>query len=608
MKNNKIVLSIVVSSLLFSQSYALPSGGKFTHGTSGTINVNGNTMNITGNKVNSVIQWGGGFNIAKGETVNFRQGKTNQNYLNIAYGTKSSTIDGLLNATGNNVYLINPNGVVIGKSGTINANKFGVSTSSIDSKAMQEFADRSTFESPVFSPKFTANKGNVINMGNIKANDVLIIGNEVGNVGADGVGNFNLQDNGKVQFVGDKVKVNVRSIKNANSIIVSAQTAATLRQSTTDVYKNNTNNLDSRVQAQNYNGLTNYLQTIQMTKKTTIANVEDWAYFAKGINEGKTGMKSVDTFDLISDIDFGANCNSEGVCTGQNYANFNVAGNSELQGVNMIVRKDDSHVFYANFNGNGHTLSNINIDTTVRNDINNTGLFGYIGDDNSNNSVIKDLTVDYKGGGIKSNSYNAGGFTGNTYGTFTNISLNNIGNIDGGDYIGGFAGEVGDDDKFININLNNIGNMSGNSKLGTYVGGFIGYLRNISGYTTFSNIYIFLNKNTEIISDGSDGSVGLFVALNANKLNKPDNIHIYKYNTDFTDSNKYVDNGFWNLVSGFDDAGQDGKINIHSYIEQASANENFKNVVLDKLKDMKKIKMEILSFIKPLYKSKSFDT
>ncbi|MDN2934628.1 filamentous hemagglutinin N-terminal domain-containing protein [Campylobacter jejuni] len=597
MKNNKIVLSIVVSSLLFSQSYALPSGGKFTHGTSGTINVNGNTMNITGNKVNSVIQWGGGFNIAKGETVNFRQGKTNQNYLNIAYGTKSSTIDGLLNATGNNVYLINPNGVVIGKSGTINANKFGVSTSSIDSKAMQEFADRSTFESPVFSPKFTANKGNVINMGNIKANDVLIIGNEVGNVGADGVGNFNLQDNGKVQFVGDKVKVNVGSIKNANSIIVSAQTAATLGQSTTDVYKNNTNNLDSRVQAQKYNGLTNYLQTIQMTKKTTIANVEDWAYFAKGINEGKTGMKSVDTFDLISDIDFGANCNSEGVCTGQNYANFNIAGNSELQGVNMIVGKDDSHVFYANFNGNGHTLSNINIDTTVRNDINNAGLFGYIGDDNSNNSVIKDLTVDYKGGGIKSNGYNAGGFTENTYGTFTNISLNNIGNIDGGDYIGGFAGEVGDDDKFINISLNNIGNMSGNSKLGTYVGGFIGYLRNISGYTTFSNIYIFLNKNTEIISDGS---VGLFVALNANKLNKPDNIHIYKYNTDFTDSNKYVDDGFWNLVSGFDDAGQDGKINIHSYIEQASANENFKNVVLDKLKDIKKIKMEILSLLQIL--------
>ncbi|ENU0037358.1 hypothetical protein ACTER0_001601 [Campylobacter jejuni] len=47
-------------------------------------------MNISGSKINSVIQWGGGFNIASGETVNFGQGKTNQNYLNIAYGSKSS--------------------------------------------------------------------------------------------------------------------------------------------------------------------------------------------------------------------------------------------------------------------------------------------------------------------------------------------------------------------------------------------------------------------------------------------------------------------------------------------------------------------------------------
>ncbi|HFF9234601.1 TPA: hypothetical protein ACGFF8_001606 [Campylobacter jejuni] len=47
-------------------------------------------MNISGSKTNSVIQWGGGFNIASDETVNFGQGKTNQNYLNIVYGSKSS--------------------------------------------------------------------------------------------------------------------------------------------------------------------------------------------------------------------------------------------------------------------------------------------------------------------------------------------------------------------------------------------------------------------------------------------------------------------------------------------------------------------------------------
>lgn len=86
-KLNKLSLSLVVGSLLFTQSYALPSGGggKFTHGTSGSISSSNGIMNITGNKQNSVIQWGGGFNIANGETVNFKG--TNQNYLNMVTTT-----------------------------------------------------------------------------------------------------------------------------------------------------------------------------------------------------------------------------------------------------------------------------------------------------------------------------------------------------------------------------------------------------------------------------------------------------------------------------------------------------------------------------------------
>ncbi|ECL9363645.1 TPA: filamentous hemagglutinin N-terminal domain-containing protein, partial [Campylobacter jejuni] len=177
MKNNKIVLSIVVSSLLFSQSYALPSGGKFTHGTSGSINVNGNTMNITGNKVNSVIQWGGGFNIAKNETVNFN-GK-NQNYLNIAYGSKSSHIDGTLNGGSNNIFLINPNGIVVGKGGSINANKVFLSTSSVGNDEMKEFATNGrvvAFEyNKDISPVIKPSAGDIINSGYVKAEYIGII-------------------------------------------------------------------------------------------------------------------------------------------------------------------------------------------------------------------------------------------------------------------------------------------------------------------------------------------------------------------------------------------------------------------------------------------------
>ncbi|EAL8916104.1 filamentous hemagglutinin N-terminal domain-containing protein [Campylobacter jejuni] len=190
MKNNKIILSIVVSSLLFSQSYALPSGGKFTHGTSGSINVNGNTMNITGNKVNSVIQWGGGFNIAKGETVNFKG--NGKNYLNIAYGSKSSHIDGKLEGGSNNIFLINPNGIVVGKGGSINANKVFLSASSIGDKEMKEFATSGTV-SPVIKPN---TKGNIINLGTISVYDrVVMAGNQVSNI------KYGSTDYGKFIFI-----------------------------------------------------------------------------------------------------------------------------------------------------------------------------------------------------------------------------------------------------------------------------------------------------------------------------------------------------------------------------------------------------------------------
>ncbi|EGK1191371.1 filamentous hemagglutinin N-terminal domain-containing protein, partial [Campylobacter lari] len=175
--SNHIILSGITVSMLFSPLMALPSGGKFTHGTSGSISTSGNNMNIMGNGTNSVIQWGGGFNIGKGEQVNFNG--SNKNYLNIAHGTSKSTIEGILNASGNNVFLINPNGVIITKTGTINANRFVASTSSMSDGDMKAFANLKSFDEGLsFSPVFKPHKaGNVVNMGNINTNNVLLIGN-----------------------------------------------------------------------------------------------------------------------------------------------------------------------------------------------------------------------------------------------------------------------------------------------------------------------------------------------------------------------------------------------------------------------------------------------
>lgn len=94
-------------------------------------------MNIAGNKTHNVIAWGGGFNIGKDASVNFTTEQ--KNYLNLDYTNKASQILGKLNGGTNNIYLVNPSGVLIGKDASINANKFGVSTSPMDMTAINNF-------------------------------------------------------------------------------------------------------------------------------------------------------------------------------------------------------------------------------------------------------------------------------------------------------------------------------------------------------------------------------------------------------------------------------------------------------------------------------------
>ncbi|EAH5072627.1 filamentous hemagglutinin N-terminal domain-containing protein [Campylobacter jejuni] len=169
-----IVLSFAVSSLLFSQAYALPQGGKFTHGTTGSISSSNGTMNITGNKGagsngnNFVIQWGGGFNIGQNETVKFNGNQ--QNYLNIAYQKDASKIDGALNGGSNNIFLVNPMGVLIGKTGTITAGKFVASTTPLNDENIKTFLKQGASFSPAFD---VSKQGNIINLRKINADNIV---------------------------------------------------------------------------------------------------------------------------------------------------------------------------------------------------------------------------------------------------------------------------------------------------------------------------------------------------------------------------------------------------------------------------------------------------
>ncbi|AJC85529.1 two-partner secretion domain-containing protein [Campylobacter sp. RM16704] len=561
---NHIYLSGITVSLLFSPLMAinpnqLPSGGKFTHGTTGSININGNTMNINGTTPNKnhVIQWGGGFNIGKDAQVHFGKGQNGHNYLNIAHGTSKSTIAGLLNANGNNVFLINPNGVIITKTGTINANRFVASTSSMDSAAMQNFANMNNFNDGLsFSPVFKPNKlGNVVNMGNIKADNITLQGNKVV-LGSENYNNINKVMAKNIKLEGNEVYVDVASIdgNTLQGLNVDAKTKGNAYLNANGYYYNPYSfSVFSKISGNN---------NFKKDAYVGIGSDVDWWHFAKGWNENKAGFRtSASEYRLTKDIDFGGNNN-------KNYANYCIDG---LGCTSMIVGYDAYNGFTKTFDGQGYTLKNINIDTSsLSSESEYVGIFGYI-----NDATIKNINVDYMGGGIRTNTY-AGGFAGSASGTFSNISLNNIGNISGnsnGDqsFVAGFAGFAGG--TFSNISLNNIGDISG-----YHAGGFAGWLAgiftnislhdigNISGNkshgiaggfagsyendSTFKNIYIFFNPNAKISGRAPGKFFGQpFWTAHLN------NIHIYHSRNDLT--NAITDRNYWGNTND--------KIQIHTY-------------------------------------------
>ncbi|HEC1753402.1 TPA: hypothetical protein R1706_001293, partial [Campylobacter lari] len=438
-----------------------------------------------------------------------------------------------LNANGNNVFLINPNGVIITKTGNINANRFVASTSSMSNDDMWKFAKLTKEQGAAFSPVFKPQKaGNVVNMGNINANNVLLIGNKVDIQGGK-VGN----KNSITHLVGNYVYIDADSTNLHSTINVTAVIDGYIQRQMIN-FANSGYNFgdDVIVNAVDYQ---NHIGNLNFKRALTIGNMGnekdnaiEWWHFAKGWNEGLGYTRFVDEFRLVGDIDFGGD-------QGKNYANYCIEGNNCT---NMIVAYKDA--FNKTFDGQGYTLKNINIDTT-KNQVYNVGIFGISKDAN-----FKNINIDYNKMGIKSvfngeaESLNIGGFIGSSLGSnFNKITVKNITNITGttdsynvfsvdiGGFIGssynnnfsniyldgikkisglqfkgiasssgGFAGTIGEDN-FNKISLNNIGEIyscSNGGDMSSFAGGFLG--RGFNG-GVFNNI--FINNIGNIISEDS---------------------------------------------------------------------------------------------------------
>ena len=203
-RNNSLLVKLFASMMLFvvtvTNVFAIPGITSTNLQTTAGVTVTGagTTLSIVApNK--SVLTWqnfgSGTDTIAIGDALNYTLPSNNASVLNIVAGGASSTINGTISSNGN-VYVLNPNGILVGGSARIDVNRLGLSTSDNPSFASFYFQQNGFLPSqdglaPV-AGNTTINNGSIIAVSenitlvskNITINGVLSQGNLVLN--ADG--------------------------------------------------------------------------------------------------------------------------------------------------------------------------------------------------------------------------------------------------------------------------------------------------------------------------------------------------------------------------------------------------------------------------------------
>ncbi|GAA0210284.1 YDG domain-containing protein [Selenomonas dianae] len=152
-------------------AFAAPTGGEAVFGGATGLTTSSD-MNITSSNLNNVITWRD-YSIAQGERVRYDSGNKTNNYLNIVTGANTSNINGMIEG-GKNVYIVNPNGVIFGKSAEVNVGNLYVSTQAVST--VNKDADMENNVSPLDT---SAGLSDVVNMGEITANTVEVHGKNI---------------------------------------------------------------------------------------------------------------------------------------------------------------------------------------------------------------------------------------------------------------------------------------------------------------------------------------------------------------------------------------------------------------------------------------------
>ena len=120
----KVAKALLAASVFIQQTGAasvyaqgLPTGGSVSSG-SASISSGGGTMTVTQTSPTAIVNWNS-FSIGQPNSVTFNQPGVSSAILNRVTGNTPSSIAGQLNANGQ-VFLVNPNGIAITPTGTVN--------------------------------------------------------------------------------------------------------------------------------------------------------------------------------------------------------------------------------------------------------------------------------------------------------------------------------------------------------------------------------------------------------------------------------------------------------------------------------------------------------
>lgn len=162
-------------------SQAMPQGGVIAGG-SGSISASGSAMTIAQQTQNLFVNWDT-FSVGKGEKVQFT-GPQNFAVLNRVVGHDESKIYGEINASNHgSVYLINPNGILIGDGAVINAGSFVASTKDVVDVTDFIASGKVNFQGDA--------QGNIINLGAVKADRIEMHGDTISLKASNVNTNFN---------------------------------------------------------------------------------------------------------------------------------------------------------------------------------------------------------------------------------------------------------------------------------------------------------------------------------------------------------------------------------------------------------------------------------